>query len=120
MNNNIIQRLIRRSVANGRFVPALVSAVIENEAEIVDLTVVFTRLQCNRITNRQFTPPRVISLLVKYPHHAGQKTVAPVRPCRFCVTPTSGLGVERIEVWIALDKRAHLLLREREGVFNLR
>ena len=43
-----------------------------------------------------------------------------MRPRRFRVPPLPAVGVQRIETRIALNQRAHLLLRESESVFDLR
>ena len=93
VNHYIFQRLIGRSGAHGRFVPTLVSTVIEDETEIVNFTIVFPRFECQRIGRCQLQPLGIARLLVKDPHHPRQKTVAPMRPRGFLMTPPTAVGI---------------------------
>jgi hypothetical protein len=119
VNHHVIQRFIRRTFTDGRFEPTFVGAVIKDEAEIVDLTIVFAWLECLRIAHCEFTPFGIVGLLVKDPHHPRQETIAPTSPRRFCVTPTPAICIERIEIRIPLNQCSHLLLREAQRVLDL-
>ena len=52
----------------------------------------------------------------KQPHHAGQKSVAPVRPRGLVVLPFSVVGVKRIKAGMIGNEPADLLLRERKRI----
>src|SRR5687768_1482700 len=46
MYHDVFQRLVRCSGSDGRFIPAFVRAVIEDETEIVNLAIVFAWFEC--------------------------------------------------------------------------
>src|SRR6185369_12552162 len=113
VNHNVFKRLIL-----SRFVPASISAVIEDEPEIVNLAVIFSRLQCFRVSGGQLFPRWITRLLVEDPHHPRQKAIAPTRPRRLRMTPAPTIRVERIKIRIALNQRPHLRLRESKRLIN--
>jgi hypothetical protein len=57
--------------------------------------------------------------LLKKPHHARQKTFAPVRPNRTFVLPAAVAGIHGIEIGMILDQLAHLLAREADSFVEL-
>jgi hypothetical protein len=93
VDNGFLQRVIGSAISNRRFIPSPVRAVIEDEAQIVDVSVVFAVLEASRIRLRKSPPIGFAGLLEKYPHHPRKKAVAPGGPYRSRVTPLASLGV---------------------------
>ena len=93
----------------------------EQESQIVHFAIVFARLQRKSVADSLLQPIFLGSgiaaiLLVKNPHHAGKKAVAPMRPGRTFMLPPAVVGVHRIEVRMGLDQFADLLLGEPECI----
>src|SRR5260370_40285526 len=103
-------------------IPTIVSGH-EQEPQIVRIAVVFARLQRSCVADGLLQPiffgGGIASiLLVKNPHHAGKKTVAPMRPGGAFMFPAAIVGVHRIEVRMGLDEFTHLLLCKPECIIK--
>jgi CDGSH-type Zn-finger protein len=113
------QYFLRGSIA-GELIPPMVSRE-KNEAERVDIIIIFPCLQRATVPNRLLDPPLCLRLIraqisTDNPHDAGQKTIAPLCPELTFVLPFSAYRVHRIKIRIRLHKALNLLLDKPYGV----
>ncbi len=101
----------------GKVVPALPSRP-EQEAQIVDRAIGLTRFEEARVALGLSAPLIGAGAQVEDPHHAGQESLAPVRPGLTRVDPFPTLCVGRQVIRMGLHQAPNLSLREFEGVLQ--
>ena len=90
----------------------------ENKTQVMNIAVHFAGFERSAVAFGLLPPLRVARTAMEDPHHAGKEAVAPVRPGFAVVPPAPLLGVHGVEVGVAFDESANLVLREIEGLFK--
>src|ERR1700730_16543390 len=90
----------------------------------MDVAVMLAGFNRSSVTNGLLQPILAVIAIVrgpllKKPHHAWQKTFAPVSPDRTFMLPAPVAGVHWIEIGMILDQLAYLLAGKAEGFVEL-
>ncbi len=80
----------------------------KNKSQVVHVPVVLLRFEQARIMFGVPLPVVLAGLLSQQPHHAREKSAAPIGPALTVMPPTTAAGVHRKKVGVALDHPSHL------------